>query len=179
MRPAGALYTAANGLTAARLALTAALVACVLAGAPLAGALVFALAVASDVADGRLARRRAEASPLGGLLDHGVDAAFVAAGSAALAAEGALPAALPPMIAAAFAQYALDSRGAPGGLRGSRLGRWNGVAYYVAVAVPLVRDALALGWPGPPLVLALGWALVGTTALSMLDRAFRLHSPGR
>jgi phosphatidylglycerophosphate synthase len=171
MRPDGSLLTAANGLTVARLALAGALVACVLGGAPLAAALVLALAVASDVADGRLARRRAEASPLGGLLDHGVDAAFVSAGSAALAAEGALPLALPPMIAAAFAQYALDSHGAPGGLRGSRLGRWNGIAYYVAVATPLVRDALSLGWPGPALVLGMGWLLVGSTALSMLDRA--------
>jgi hypothetical protein len=36
--------------------------------------------------------------------------------------------------------------------------------------VPLVRDALALGWPGPRLVLALGWLLVATTVVSMLDR---------
>jgi hypothetical protein len=63
-----------------------------------------------------------------------------------------------------------------GGLLGSALGRWNGIAYYVAVAVPLVRDALALGWPGPALVRALGWGLVATTALSMLDRSRRLRA---
>jgi phosphatidylglycerophosphate synthase len=200
MLPAGELLTAANGLTFARLALAPVLVTCVLAGAPLVGSLVFALAVATDVADGRLARRRAEATPFGGVLDHAVDAAFVTAGTAALAAQGALPAPLAPLIALAFLQYALDSRvgnrgnhgdvprvetsaaagtapAAPrGGLLGSALGRWNGIAYYVAVAVPLVRDALALGWPGPALVRALGWGLVATTALSMLDRSRRLRA---
>jgi len=201
MLRAAELLTAANGLTLARLALAPVLVACVLAGAPRAGSLVFALAVATDVADGRLARRRAEASPLGGALDHAVDALFVTAGTTALAARGALPPILPPMIALAFVQYAIDSRLAsragsasdvartgagsaadaapatPGAwLRGSALGRWNGIAYYVAVAVPLLRDALALGWPAPPLVRALGWALVATTALSMLDRSRSLRA---
>jgi hypothetical protein len=52
----------------------------------------------------------------------------------------------------------------------SRLGRWNGIAYYVIVAVPLVRDALALAWPGAELVMALGWALVASTLASMIDR---------
>ena len=165
--------TLANALTLVRLALAPVLVAAVLGRAPAFGALVFALAVATDVADGRVARRRAEASALGGALDHAVDAAFVTAGAAALAAQGALPPALPVLIAAAFAQYAVDARTPDGGLRGSALGRWNGVAYYAIVAVPLVRDALGLGWPGPRLVLALGWALVGTTLASMADRLRR------
>jgi phosphatidylglycerophosphate synthase len=185
-RPARQWSTLANALTFLRLALAPVLVAAVLGDAPGAGVLLFALAVATDVADGRLARRRSETSALGGTLDHAVDAAFVTAGTAALAWRGALPAALPPLIAAAFLQYALDSRARAGaaagpawegadparsgGLRGSALGRWNGIAYYAIVAVPLVRDALALGWPGPRLVLALGWLLVATTVVSMLDR---------
>ena len=66
---------------------------------------------------------------------------------------------------------AVDSRAGPARpLRASWLGRWNGIAYYVIVAVPIVRDALGLGWPGPGLVTLLGWALVGTTLLSMADR---------
>jgi cardiolipin synthase len=162
--------TPANALTLLRLALVPGLVAAILGDAPAIGAAIFALAVATDVADGRVARRRAESSALGGALDHTVDAAFVTAGTAALAARGALPAPLPALIAAAFLQYALDPRPADGALRPSRLGRWNGIAYYALVAVPLVRDGLALGWPAPPVVRALGWLLVATTALSMADR---------
>jgi phosphatidylglycerophosphate synthase len=162
--------TLANALTLLRLALAPGLVAAILGDAPGIAAAIFALAVATDVADGRVARRRAEASALGGALDHAVDAAFVTAGAAALAARGLLPAPLPLLIAAAFLQYARGARTPDGALRRSRLGRWNGIAYYAIVAVPLVRDALGIGWPAPPLVRALGWLLVATTALSMADR---------
>ena len=173
--------TLANAVTGLRLALVPALVLCILAGEPRPGILVFALAVASDFADGWLARRRAEVSTLGGALDHGVDACFVAAGCAAWAWRGVLPAPLAPLVAAAFLQYALGARTSSGALRPSRLGRWNGIAYYVAVAVPLVRDALALGWPGPGLVSALGWVLVASTLGSMASRwrgRRALGSPG-
>jgi phosphatidylglycerophosphate synthase len=174
--------TLANALTLVRLALAPVLVAAVLGGAPRWGSLVFALAVATDVADGRAARRRGQATAAGGFLDHAVDAAFVTAGTAALAARGALPGALPVLIAAAFAQYAVDARAPDGGLRGSALGRWNGIAYYAIVAVPLVRDALGLAWPGAGLVRALGWILAGTTLASMADRLRRSRrargSPG-
>jgi hypothetical protein len=50
------------------------------------------------------------------------------------------------------------------------LGRWNGIAYYAIVAIPIVRDALGLAWPGPALVMALGWLLIGSTLVSMGDR---------
>lgn len=173
MGASGRWVTLANALTGLRLAVVPVLVAAILAGAPSLAALVFAIAVATDVADGRIARRRSEASPLGGALDHAVDAAFVTAGTAALASQGALPPLLPALIAAAFVQYAVDSRTRAGGLRGSRLGRWNGIAYYVAVAVPIVRDAAGLGWPAPALVGALGWLLVASTLLSMADRLRR------
>jgi hypothetical protein len=90
-----------------------------------------------------------------------------------------LPVALAPLIALAFAQYALDSKLMRSrGLRGSALGRWNGIAYYVIVAVPVVRDALGLGWPGAGLVRALGWALVVSTLLSITDR-LRLFARAR
>src|SRR5262245_34591902 len=169
--------TLANALTGLRLALAPGLVGAILADAPLVGVAIFGLAVATDVADGRVARRRAEASALGGALDHAVDAAFVTAGAAALAVRGALPPLLPALIAAAFLQYALGARTPLGALRGSRLGRWNGIAYYAIVAVPLVRDALGLAWPAPPLVRAIGWLLVATTAASMADRLMRARRP--
>jgi hypothetical protein len=40
----------------------------------------------------------------------------------------------------------------------------------VIAAIPIVRDAFALGWPGPTLVSALAWVLIASTIASMLDR---------
>jgi phosphatidylglycerophosphate synthase len=162
--------TRANVLSLARLLLAPPLAAAILRGKPGAAALVFALAVATDLADGPLARRRGEVSPLGALVDHAADASFVAVGCAALAARGAVTPLLPALIAAAFAQYALGSDASGGGPRASALGRWNGIGYYAALGLPLARDALGLGWPGHGLVRGLGWGLVASTLLSMLGR---------
>jgi phosphatidylglycerophosphate synthase len=164
--------TRANALTSLRLLSAPLLVAAVLREQAILASLVFAAAVATDFADGWVARRFDEASPFGGLVDHAVDATFVALGAAALARVGVLPGLLPALIGVAFLQYALDSRRLSArGLHPSPIGRANGIAYYVIVAVPIVRDALGLGWPGPDLVRALGWLLVATTLASMLDRA--------
>jgi phosphatidylglycerophosphate synthase len=163
--------TRANGLSLLRLLVAPALAVAVADGAAVAAAALFWLAVATDVADGRVARRMGEVTPYGRHLDHAADATFVTAGTAALAWTGALPVALPPLIAVAFLQYAFDSRSlAFRGLRPSRLGHWNGVAYYVIVAVPVMRDALGLAWPGAALVQAFGWLLVASTLVSMTDR---------
>jgi phosphatidylglycerophosphate synthase len=163
--------TRANALTALRFAALPVLVAAILAGSPVGACALFALAVATDLLDGRVARRFGEATPLGGLLDHCADAAFVAAGLGALAWQGAVPAPLPLLVAAAFVQYVLDSRALAGRrLRASRLGRYNGIAYFVLLGIPLVRDALGLAAPGPAAVRALGWLLVATTLASMAER---------
>jgi phosphatidylglycerophosphate synthase len=167
--------TRANGLTLLRLLTAPVFAAAVSAGAPRLAVALFALAVATDLADGWVARRCGETSPRGELIDHAVDAIFVASGAAALATVGALPAVLPVLIACAFVQYALDSRlTGVRGLRGSALGRWNGIGYYAIVGTPVVRDALGLGWPGAGLVMALGWGLVASTLVSMGDRLRRL-----
>jgi phosphatidylglycerophosphate synthase len=165
------MLTSANALTFLRLVLAPALFAAILSGSGGVAVAVFALAVATDVADGRLARRAGTASSAGGLFDHGVDAVFVTLGTAALASVGVLPLALPLFIAAAFTQYAFDSSVlTSGGARPFPLGRWNGIAYYVIVAVPIVRNTMGLSWPSPAGVEAMGWALVVTTAVSMGDR---------
>jgi phosphatidylglycerophosphate synthase len=163
--------TRANALTCLRLAAAPALVVAIRADAFWAATAVFAFAVASDVADGIVARRFDEQSGLGRLIDHAADAVFVTAGAAALAHARVLPALLPTLIAASFFQYALDAKIAKtSGPRPSTLGRWNGIAYYAIVAIPIVRDALGLAWPGPALVMALGWLLIGSTLVSMGDR---------
>ena len=164
-------WTRANGLTFLRLLAAPALVLAIRADAAGLAAAVLGLAVATDFADGIVARRFAEQSGLGRLVDHATDAVFVTAGTAALAFEGILPAPLPTLIAASFLQYALDARSSIStGPRPSLLGRWNGIAYFAIIAVPIARDALGLRWPGPALVIALGWLLVGSTVLSILTR---------
>lgn len=164
--------TWANALTLLRLASAPVCALAILADASLAAFALFALAVATDFADGSVARRRGEESALGGLLDHATDATFVALGLGALAHQGLVPSPLPFLVVAAFLQYVLDSRAIAGRpLRTSQLGRWNGIAYFVLLGVPVVRDALGLAWPPGVLVTTLGWLLVAATLVSMLDRA--------
>ena len=163
--------TRANGVTLLRLFMAPLLVVAIVAEEWAGAVAIFVLAVLSDLADGYVARRYSESTPLGGVVDHAVDAVFVTAGTGALAAAGALPAPLPPLIAVAFLQYALDSRIGPSrSLRPSALGRWNGIAYFAALGVPIVRDAFGWSWPGGELVMLAGWALVVSTLVSILDR---------
>jgi phosphatidylglycerophosphate synthase len=172
---ASPLRTRANALTALRLLCGPLLVVALLEGAALAAATLFWLAVATDLLDGRVARRFGETSALGGFLDHVTDAAFVSLGLAALVLRGEAPALLPALVALAFLQYTLDSKVARGrALRASALGRWNGIAYFVPIGTVVVRDALGLAWPSAGLVRALGWLLAASTLLSMADRALAL-----
>ena len=167
--------TAANLLTLLRLFAAPLSALAVWRGASVAAGALFWGAVASDFADGRIARRRGEASSLGGLLDHATDATFVSLGLFALALRGVLSPLLPLLVALAFVQYAGDSRALRGRpLRTSRLGRWNGIAYFVLLGTPITRDLLGLARPSDVLVSAGGWALVVTTLASMIDRAHAL-----
>ena len=140
------------------------------AGSWPAAAGMFALAVASDLLDGPLARARGTARPRGALLDHGADATFVAACLAAHAQHAGVSLLLPILILLAFAQYVWDSGAHRGGeLRGNTIGRINGIAYY-ALSGALIA---AQGWiPAALDVLGgVGLGLIGTTAFSMSQRA--------
>jgi phosphatidylglycerophosphate synthase len=138
-------------------------------------AALFAVAVATDVFDGIVARRRGEASSFGALLDHATDALFVTVTLGALATIELVTPLLPVLAIASFVQYVWDSRalsGAP--LRASVLGRWNGIGYFVLVGVATISHALSLDWP-PALWLAVGaWLLVASTLASMADRGYAL-----
>lgn len=165
------IASASNFVTAMRLFAAPLLALAIHAGIPEAGLALFALGVGTDFLDGWVARRLGEASAGGRTFDHGTDAVFVSAGLGALGMRGEVPLLLAPLVAVAFLQYALDSRALAGRpLRASPLGRSNGIAYYVLLGIPLVRDSLALAWPGPWIVRTLGWLLVATTLLSMGDR---------
>lgn len=178
--PRSAWRTRANALTALRLAAAPACalaVACSSHGIALA---LFVLAVATDLADGRVARRYGEVSALGGVFDHATDATFASLGVFAVALRGEAPLVLPALIAAAFVQYLFDSRAVQGeALRASSLGRYNGIAYFVLLGIPVVRDGLGLGWPPRTLVLAIAWVLVLTTLISISDRLLALRRSGR
>lgn len=177
---AGSWRALANLLTASRLAAAPALAWAILNQSHGLALGLFVFAVASDFLDGPAARRAARASSAGGLFDHATDATFVSVGLAAVAYAGEVPWLLPLAIVVAFVQYALDSQAIAGRpLRASFLGRWNGIAYFVLLGVPVVRDGLGLGWPPVGLVLALGWVLLATTGLSIADRLRALLSSPR
>jgi phosphatidylglycerophosphate synthase len=163
----------ANALTAVRLLLALPFAVCM--AAPDArhaawAALILAAAIGSDLADGALARRLGTASAAGRLLDHAADVLFVMSGLVAGAVRGAFPWILPVLVAAAFAQYAIDSYVVDRAreLRPSRLGRYNGILYFV----PLGGDiAVRLGGRAVrPLLTAVVWLLVASTLLSMGQR---------
>jgi CDP-diacylglycerol--glycerol-3-phosphate 3-phosphatidyltransferase len=164
----------ANALTAIRLLLAAPFAALMAAPDPryaIGAALILTAAIASDILDGIVARRHGTASAEGQLFDHATDAVFASSGLAGAALRGVVPWVLPVVVAAAFAQYVIDSRWIhrAAGLRGSRLGRYNGILYFA----PLVADILVrVGFrPLQPLVVALAWILVASTAVSMTLRA--------
>ena len=143
------------------------------------GALILLAAIATDLLDGRVARRRGTATRAGGAFDHAADFLFVSSGLAAGASRGAFPWILPILVALAFAQYAADSYWLhrDRGLRTSRLGRYNGILYFA----PLGGDILVrLGLPWlQPAVTAVAWVLVASTVLSMAERLHAVTASGR
>ncbi len=166
----------AHALTAARLLLALPFAAAMAGPEPGHGAwaaLLLAAAVVTDVLDGPLARRRGTASATGRLFDHAADALFVVSGLAGAALRGAVPWALPVLVAAAFLQYVIDSYWLDGAgqLRPSRLGRVNGILYFAPLGADvLVRLGLA---PLRPWLVGLAWVLVASTVLSMGERLGR------
>jgi len=163
----------ANALTALRLILAAPFAYLMVSGDShhvLLAALTLAVGIATDLLDGLVARRRGTASPRGRAFDHAADFVFVASGLAAGAARGAFPWILPLLVAAAFAQYVVDSYWVDRrtALRPSRLGRYNGILYFAPLAGDiLVRAGFRFV---RPLLIAVVWMLVVSTVVSMAER---------
>ena len=168
----------ANLLTLARLLLVAPFTWLVARGdAPVWALTLFGVAIATDLADGPLARARGTASGVGRALDHASDFAFVDSGLAAAAWRGLVPWLLPVLVALAFAQYVADSYWLhrAGQLRMSALGRWNGILYFVPLGGALLVD-LGAGALAPP-THWVSWLLVLSTLASIADRALSLRRP--
>ena len=154
---------------------------------PLLLILMLVVAVITDYCDGPLARRLGTASPGGMLFDHSTDFIFVTCGLAGAAWAGLLTPLLPMLIVVAFSQYVLDSYFwyRQKRLRMSRLGRLNGIFYFV----PLFIIAAAR-LPLPPelstvlldLSRLVAWALLASTLASIADRALaplKIHTPSQ
>ncbi len=140
-----------------------------------AAAAILWIAIATDVADGRLARHYDCQSNLGGLLDHSSDAFFVSVTLAALVLHGLIPAVLPCLVVLAFVQYMLDSNSLAGRpLRTSQLGRYNGICYFVLAGFPVMQHALQFYLIDASYFPWLGWGLVLSTSISMIDRLVSL-----
>lgn len=159
----------ANLLTTLRALLVAPMTWCITQQIWPIGCAIFVVAVATDIADGRVARATGQVSARGGLFDHSVDALFVTLSLGACAFAGFVNYLLPVLIATAFLQYMIDSNAQAGrALRASKLGRYNGIAYYVLLGVVVGSQAIGVDWLSAIRLAA--WVLVVATLTSMLDR---------
>lgn len=163
----------ANALTAIRLLLVAPF-GFFMARADLRSAacavILWGVALTTDFLDGPIARRRGTVTAFSGTFDHTSDFLFVTTGMSVGAYRGAFPWILPVLIVAAFSQYAIDSYWIHknGRLRGSKLGRYNGMLYF---APPCIEPVIRLGARFlQPLLTALVWLLVLSTIVSMYQR---------
>ena len=175
----GDWLTAANAVSLARLVTAPYSLVLALDERWLLASVVFVGAVVSDMLDGYLARRAGKESALGGLLDHSADAIYVTLTLWALAHTGVIPGFLPFLVGCAFLQYVLDSRAMAGQpLKTSRLGRWNGIAYFVLVGTIVIRNALGVAWLPDDAIWLFGLVLLTTTFLSMFERLHAMMNPG-
>ena len=135
------------------------------------------VAVITDLLDGRVARHRGTVTALSGAFDHTSDFLFVTSGLFAGAMRGAFPWLLPSLIVAAFAQYVIDSYWIHrhSKLRGSKLGRYNGILYFVPTLMDsLIRMGVVFL---QPLLTILVWLLVLSTLVSMVQRMMMRRLP--
>ncbi len=133
-------------------------------------ALVIVAAITTDLLDGPIAKWRGTASLPGRTFDHTTDFLFVTSGLVAGATRGVIPWILPLLIAAAFAQYVIDSYWfrQQSELCMNRLGRYNGILYFVPLCGDvLIRMGLSVL---KPLLTPVVWILVVSTLLSMIQR---------
>jgi CDP-diacylglycerol---glycerol-3-phosphate 3-phosphatidyltransferase len=174
--------TVANALTALRLLLVAPFVFLMAKGdkrSAIFALLVWILALITDFLDGPIARRRGTVTAWSGTFDHATDFLFVTGGLFAGATRGAFPWLLPALITAAFLQYVIDSywihRHAK--LRGSKLGRYNGILYFVPTCADCVIR-LGLHFLAPLLAIFV-WLLILTTLISMGQRLMLTFTTAR
>jgi len=170
----------ANALTALRLLLVLPFAVYMSRGDRTSAAIALAIwciALLTDFLDGPIARRVGTVTPLSGTFDHTTDFLFVTSGLFAGCVRGVFPWILPVLITAAFAQYFIDSYWIHRHrkLRGSKLGRYNGMLYFAPTAMETV---VGLGASFlRPVLTVLVWLLVMSTLVSMAQRAMLSRLP--
>ena len=129
-------------------------------------------AVVSDLIDGPIARRLAQATALGTRIDHTADFVFVFAGLLSLTLYDAtvVPVALPILQLCAFFEYAYTGPQSHTSPLPSRLGKYNGILYFVVVASTTTQYAFQLDWIPTVLIYGFCWLLVLSTVISMVLR---------
>jgi phosphatidylglycerophosphate synthase len=164
----------ANLLSASRFVLSAVWLAAFLYGdrrPEMLGSIALSAAV-SDFVDGPVARQTRSADGFGRWLDSLADIVFILTALTCEAQAGAIPAYIPVLIAASFAQYAIDSvviGGSPTPVK-SRLGHWGGIINFALVL--LLAFAPFPRWPGmlvreaSPLIAIFYLAAISERALS-------------
>lgn len=172
------VFSIANSLTITRLLISPINVWCILERQFLVSGALFVISVATDVFDGIFARRQASPSRIGGILDHSADCLFVSSALFALAVQGKVPILLPILVVFAFIQYVLDSRVFQRErLIPSKLGRWNGISYFVVVGVVVGENAFNFGWISCLWIRqTFSWILIVATILSISERLLMLRN---
>jgi CDP-diacylglycerol--glycerol-3-phosphate 3-phosphatidyltransferase len=170
----------ANALTAVRLLLVLPFAFFMAKGdrsSAISALVMWVVALITDFLDGPIARRRGTVTAFSGTFDHTTDFLFVTSGLFAGAVRGAFPWILPFLVVAAFTQYVIDSywihRHAK--LRGSKLGRYNGMLYFVPSCIDILIR-MGLGFL-QPLLSILVWLLVLSTLVSMGQRLMLSRLP--
>ena len=152
-------------------------------GAGLVPLAIFAVAAATDAADGALARAAGTASQRGRLFDHGADALLLFPALFVLAGARRVPYALPCAAVAAFALYVLDGWRRGGALAaidltGSRSGALGGVLNYGVVGA-----AAAAVWldvrPLDAAVYAAAFGVAAVNAAAAFERVQMMLTPAR
>jgi phosphatidylglycerophosphate synthase len=143
--------------------------------------LVCLMAMATDFADGRLARAGGSPGPRGRLFDHGADILFLLPGLAVLAGMDRVPIALPCAAAVAFALYGGDGWRRGGSLRTidlapSQSGKAAGIANY-AVAVLAAGAFWIEGGRFDAMVYATALGAAALNVAAALERAQALLRP--
>ena len=131
--------------------------------------LLFAVIAATDVFDGRLARRWRRDSGAGRVFDHFADVGFLVCALTTYVGLGMAPWWVPAAVGGSFAFYVIDSRrlqhrrprtANPASLPtliGSRIGHVGGVCNYVLVGVLVCNNSARIGLLSPAFLHLLFW----------------------
>lgn len=175
---------AANALTGLRILLTPVFVVAAwrAEAAPSFGIVaagVFGVIAASDVWDGRVARRFGSESRGGRVFDHFADIAFIVPALSAYAALGIAPWWVPAAVTASFAFYVLDSwsRATAGAasLIGSRIGHAAGVLNYSLIGVLVCNNSAGMHLLSGSVLTALYWFVPVYSAAAVAARLATRH----